>query len=105
MLSPGRKVLYLLVFFAIPFLLWIIPDTKVHFITFLLIGIFYIVSHYWKIIGFFHQTTEVLFLYLVLVFLTEQFGLQNLFPANTIVHALADFSIFILIILRMQNMI
>ena len=85
MLSPGRKVLYLLIFFAIPPLFWISPDTKVHLISFLLIGILYLISRYWKTIHFLQQTAEVLFLYLILVYLTEQFDLQKLFPANSII--------------------
>jgi len=85
MVSSGRKVLYFFTLLIIPFLLWIIPQTKIHFITFLLILLLYIVSRYWKEISFLHDGLEIILLYLTLSFLLNEIGLDNLFPANVLI--------------------
>lgn len=101
MLSPGMKVFYFFVLSAIPLLLWIIPESKVHIITFFAICVFYLISRYWKTISFFQEAIEIIFLYLALFYLLEQIGVSKYFPADSVLIIIAMY--FFLLLLKKQN--
>jgi len=84
-----RRVFYFSVFTVIPFLLWIVPIAPLSSITFLLLGIFFIVSRYVKEINYFSDTLEILFLFLLVEYLLNRIGLDNLFPLNHLVSVVA----------------
>jgi len=101
MLSPGRKVFYFLVLSAIPLLLWIIPESKVHVISFYAICVFYLISRHWKAISFFHEAIEIILLYLTLFYLLEQISVSKYFPADNVFIIIAMY--FFLLVLKKQN--
>jgi membrane protease YdiL (CAAX protease family) len=97
MLFPGRKVFYFLILFIIPLLLWIIPNENIHLITFLSILLLYLISRYWKPISSSHETLEVILLYLTLIHLLDQIGLDDFFPANVLITIILMYIFLILL--------
>jgi membrane protease YdiL (CAAX protease family) len=84
MISIGRKALFFLILLSLPILFWIIPNNKIHFITFLGMVIFYLGSRHWKAIAFFSETFEIILLLFSILYLWHEIGLEKLFPANNI---------------------
>ena len=85
MLPTKKKIFYFILFSILPFLLLIIRDTSIHFITFFIICLFYPVSRYWKSINFLHNGFEIIFLYLSISYLLNYLKIDNYFPANIII--------------------
>ncbi|HEX9970627.1 MAG TPA: type II CAAX endopeptidase family protein [bacterium] len=97
MMQPlGRKILYFVVLLIIPILLWIIAAPKIHYITFLLMFIFFLISRHWNVLRIFSETFEIILLFTVLNYLLSELGIDKFFPANNVIVIILLF-VFLLI--------
>lgn len=98
-----NKIFVFFLLFLIPVFLWLVSNTSIQFVTFLFIGILAILSRYWNAISNLNDPLEIVFLYLLLTYLTGKLGLSNYFPANNIVIIFALFGFLFLFKKQSRN--
>lgn len=81
----SRQIFYFGFMTTIPFLLWVVSNNMIHSVTFLLIGISFIISKYIIKLNYLKDTLEIIFLFFLIEFLLNRVGLDNLFPLNHVI--------------------
>lgn len=87
-MKTNKKIQYIFYFglmTVIPFLLWVVSNYIIQSVTLFLIGILFIFSKYIKNVKFLNDTLEIIFLFLLIIFLFNRIGLDNLFPLNHVI--------------------
>ncbi len=94
-----NKIGYFVFFIITPFLLWVIWQPVINRITFISLLIIMIITKYLPKVQPFHNTLEIIVLFLGLEYLFNELGLNCLFPLNHV------FTLFILylFLLRMKK--
>ncbi len=99
--GSAEKFSYFVIFAAVPFLLWIVTDYRIHFFTFVGLGILYILSRHIPKLSFLDDTLEIVILYLILEFLLNFLGVRKIFPFNRLIVLVLLF-VFILAIRKFK---
>lgn len=81
----SRKIICFFILLSIPILLWVVGSEKVHFITFLAIGILAHLSLHWNAMKDFAGLFEIILLFLLLHYLLNELGIDNYFPADNFI--------------------
>ncbi|MDW7681062.1 MAG: type II CAAX endopeptidase family protein [bacterium] len=90
-----NKLIFAALFTIIPFLLWVIANPALNVVLFCLSGVMAIFSRYWQSIKQINTLIEIIFLFFLLNFSLNRFGLENFFPMqNIITIALLYFFLF-----------
>ncbi len=80
-----QLIFYFCLMTVIPLLLWVVINNINQSVTFFLIGIIFIFSKYIKSLKFLNDTLEIILLFLLIVFLLNRIGLDNLFLLNHVI--------------------
>ena len=77
-----HQIIYIAICMVIPFTMWILKSNRIHFFTFIAIGILVIIAHVSSAFKSMRNTFEVIFLFFLLAELFNIIGIRDYFPAD-----------------------